>query len=154
MVLTANLGEGASGIGFASSPDAAGNAARLRAEALLSRELVDRVDELAVFRPLGRDALEQVARSGVRSFAERLRQKGIGVRFDESFLSQALSCAQARLPSQGGAREVRRQAVRAAEELVSGGILDGSVGTDCDVLLCAENGRYEMKISQKSCQTP
>lgn len=154
VVLTANLGEGASGIGFASSPDAAGNAARLRAEALLSRELVDRVDELAVFRPLGRDALEQVARSGVRSFAERLRQKGIGVRFDESFLSQALSCAQARLPSQGGAREVRRQAVRAAEELVSGGILDGSVGTDCDVLLCAENGRYEMKISQKSCQTP
>ena len=49
---------------------------------------------------------------------------------------------------------VEVQAVRAAEELVSGGILDGSVGTDCDVLLCAENGRYEMKISQKSCQTP
>ncbi|MCH5182706.1 MAG: ATP-dependent Clp protease ATP-binding subunit [Oscillospiraceae bacterium] len=156
VVLTANMGETATGIGFASSPQTAAiAAARARAEALLSRELVDRVDELAVFRLLGREALEQVARGGVHSFAERLRQKGIGVRFDDSFLAQALVCSQTQSPAQGSehgsAREVRRQAVRAAEELISGGILDGSVGTDCDVLLCAENGQYRMKISQKSC---
>ena len=154
VVLTANLGEGASaaGIGFAASQSAAANAAaRVRAEALLTRELIDRVDELAVFRSLDKEALEQVARGGVRSFAERLRQKGIGVRFDDSFLAQALVCSQAQSPAQGTAREVRRLAVRAAEELVSGGILDGSVGADCDVLLCAENGEYQMKISQKSC---
>lgn len=155
VVLTANMGEGAAGIGFASSQAAAAAAARARAEALLTRELTDRVDELAVFCPLGKETLEQVARGGVRSFAERLRQKGIGVRFDDSFLAQALVCSGAqgsdRISERSSAREVRRQAVRAAEELISGGILDGSVGADCDVLLCAENGQYQMKISQKSC---
>lgn len=160
VVLTANIGESASGIGFASSQEAAAlTAARRRAEALLTRELIDRVDELAVFRSLDQEALEQVARGGVRSFVERLREKGIGVRFDDSFLEQALQRSRAQSPAQGGeraserasAREVRRQAVRAAEELLSGGILDGSIGADCDVLLCAENGQFQMKISQKSC---
>ncbi len=141
IVLTANLGEGASGIGFSSSPV---SAVRVRAETLLTRELTDRVDEIAAFRPLDREALEKVARGRILCLAERLKEKGIGVSFDGSFLEQALSQAQ------GGAREVCRQVMKAAEELIAGGILDGSISTESDVLLCAENGAYRMKISQKS----
>lgn len=140
VVMTANLGEGASGIGFAGSASAA---ARVRAEALLSRELVDRVDEVAVFHALDRDALMRVARVRVDALAGRLAEKGILVQFDTGFLEQAIGSAPR------GAREVGRQAVRAAEELIASGILDGSVRPDCELLLCAENGSCRMKISRR-----
>ena len=141
VVLTANAGEGALGIGFASMPK---EEARGRAEALLSAELTDRVDEIAYFRPLGRDALAQVALARIRALTERLKEKGITVSVDPSFLELALAGAE------GGARAVGRRVAKAAEELLAQGILDGSLEKERDVLLCGENGAYRMKISEKS----
>ncbi len=150
IVLTANIGEGAAGIGFAASPEGSSVSARQKAEALLTRELTDRVDEIALFRPLDRDALERVARGRAETLAARLKEKGIGVRIDNSFLRQAMASVCVGEAARQGAREVCRQVLKAAEELIAGGILDGSVGADCDILLCAENGQYRMKLSQKS----
>ena len=141
VVLTANAGEGALGIGFASMPK---EEARGRAEALLSAELTDRVDEIAYFRPLDRDALAQVALARIRALTERLKEKGITVSVDPSFLELALAGAE------GGARAVGRRVAKAAEELLAQGILDGSLEKERDVLLCGENGAYRMKISEKS----
>lgn len=141
VVLTANAGEGAMGIGFASVPR---EEARKKAEALLSPELTDRVDEIAYFRPLDKDALAQVALSRVRLLTERLKEKGIAVSVDPSFLELALAEAE------GGARAVCRRVAKAAEELLAKGILDGSLEKERDVLLCGENGAYRMKISEKS----
>lgn len=141
VVLTANVGEGASGIGFASVP---AQAARVRAETLLSRELADRVDEIALFAQPDRETLERIALGRINALSARLREKGIGVCIDRSFLEMALEGAE------GGARGVCRQVVKSAEELIACGILDGSIERQCDVLLCAENGKYRMKVSQKT----
>ena len=141
VVMTANAGEGAMGIGFAATQR---EEARKRAEALLSAELTDRVDEIAYFRPLEKDTLARVALCRMGELTRRLKEQGITVSVDPSFLSLALQEAE------GGARAVCRRVAKAAEELLAKGILDGTLEKERDVLLCGENGAYRMKISQKS----
>jgi ATP-dependent Clp protease ATP-binding subunit ClpC len=141
VVMTAGLGEGAAGIGFAAVP---GEEGKKRAEALLSAELTDRVDEIAYFRPLDKDTLAQVALGRMRALTERLKEQGIAVSVDPSFLALAMQ------QSEGGARAVCRHVAKAAEELLAGGILDGTLEKDRDILLCGENGAFRMKISEKS----
>ena len=141
VVLTANAGESALGIGFASIPT---EGAGKRAEALLSRELTDRVDEIAYFRPLDKDALARVALGRMQTLTDRLKEQGITVRVERSFLECALARAE------GGARGVCRQVAKEAEELLAKAILEGSLCKERDVLLCAENGVSRMKISEKS----
>ncbi len=141
VVMTANVGEGAMGIGFAATQR---EEARKRAEALLSAELTDRVDEIAYFRPLEKDTLARVALCRMRSLTRRLKEQGITVNVDPSFLSLALEEAE------GGARAVCRKVAKAAEELLAQGILEGTLEKDRDILLCGENGAYRMKISEKS----
>ncbi len=144
VVLTANAGEGASGIGFGAESR---QAFRGQAERLLSGELADRVDEIVSFAPLARETLEQVAMGRVVRLTERLKEKGISVRVDESFLTLALSEAE------GGARSVCRHVVGKAEALLAEGILAGTLREGCDVLLCGENGAFRMKISCKNLLT-
>lgn len=144
VVLTANAGEGATGIGFGSSQE---GQSFVQAERILSRELADRVDEIISFAPLGRETLEQVAMNRIARLTERLREKGITVRVDESFLTLALAGAE------GGARSVCRRVAKKAEELLAGGILDGTLREGCDVMLYGENGLFQMKISSKNLLT-
>lgn len=144
VVLTANAGEGATGIGFGSSQE---GQSFVQAERILSRELADRVDEIISFAPLGRETLEQVAMNRITRLTERLREKSITVRVDESFLTLALAEAE------GGARSVCRRVAKKAEELLAGGILDGTLREGCDVMLYGENGLFQMKISSKNLLT-
>jgi ATP-dependent Clp protease ATP-binding subunit ClpA len=105
------------------------------------------VDEIISFAPLGRETLEQVAMNRITRLTERLREKGITVRVDESFLTLALAGAE------GGARSVCRRVAKKAEELLAGGILDGTLREGCDVMLYGENGLFQMKISSKNLLT-
>lgn len=139
IVMTANSGEGALGIGFAQS---ASLLSRSRAESLLSKELVDRVDEVAFFSAPDRASLERIVHGKLQAVSDRLREKGIGVSFDGGFVSAVLERAA------GGARELCRHAERQAEELIARGILEGTVAAGCDVLLSAENGECTMHVSQ------
>ena len=144
VVLTANAGEGAGGIGFGGG---GADRSRMQAERLLSRELTDRVDEVISFVPLGREALEQVAMNRITRLTCRLRERGITVRVDESFLTLALA------DTEGSTRSVCRQVAKHAEELLAEGILDGSIKNGCDVVLYGENGDFQMKISSKNLLT-
>jgi ATP-dependent Clp protease ATP-binding subunit ClpA len=80
----------------------------------------------------------------MRALTERLKEQGIAVSVDPSFLALAMQ------QSEGGARAVCRHVAKAAEELLAGGILDGTLEKDRDILLCGENGVFRMKISEKS----
>ncbi len=139
IVMTANSGEGAAGIGFAQNH---AGPSRSRAEELLSKELVDRVDEVIFFSVPDRASLERIVRVKLQAVADRLREKGISVLFDTGFVAAVLERAE------GGVREVCRYAERRAEELIARGILDGTVAAGCDVLLSAENGQCVMHVSQ------
>lgn len=139
VVMTANSGEGAPMIGFAQGSS---DLSRARAEALLSKELVDRTDEVIFFSAPDRPSLERIVQSRLHAVAERLREKQIGVVFDDGFAAAVLS------KTEGGVREVCRCAERHAEELIARGILDGTVVSGCDVLLSAENGEYTMRVSR------
>ena len=138
IVMTANSGEGAPAIGFAQSSS---DLSRTRAESRLSKELVDRVDEVIFFSAPDRASLERIVRTKLQAVAERLREKQIGIVFDDGFVAAALGHA-------GGVREVCRRAERIAEELIARGILDGTVTAGCEALLTAENGRCLLKTTQ------
>jgi len=136
IVMTANSGEGAPMIGFAQSASAL---SRTRAEGILSKELVDRADEVVFFSSPDRASMERIARTRLQAVAARLHEKQIRVTFDDAFVAAVLEHAS------GGVREVCRCAERHAEELISHGILNGTVSHGCDVLLTAENGQCIMR---------
>ncbi len=140
VVMTANSGEGAPTIGFAqSAPDFA----RTRAEMLLSKELVDRTDEVVFFSAPDRASLERIAQKKLQAVADRLRDKNISVVFDDKFVAAVLR------DTTGGVREVCRRVERHAEELISRGILSGTIAAGRDVLLTAENGQCAMRVSRR-----
>jgi ATP-dependent Clp protease ATP-binding subunit ClpA len=80
----------------------------------------------------------------MQTLTDRLKEQGITVRVERSFLECALARAE------GGARGVCRHVGKEAEELLAKAILEGSLCKERDVLLCAENGVSRMKISEKS----
>ena len=147
VILTAGSGESLSGIGFASREREACSARR-RAEALLSRELTDRVDDVVPFGALSADALERIAGKCARGLAERLSGQGIGVTVEPAFLREAVRNAS----EEGGrgAREVCRMVLRNAETLLAAELPDGDAGNGSDLVLTAENGRPCAKISPKT----
>jgi ATP-dependent Clp protease ATP-binding subunit ClpC len=91
-------------------------------------ELLNRFDEIVLFRPLDKEALHSIARIMLGELAERLRTKGVTLEIDDALVD---FLAKVGYDPQFGARPMRRalqdtieQAV--AERMVSGNIAAGS----------------------------
>ena len=136
IVMTSNIGAktltgGGRRLGFSGAED--GERARFEAlrETALSEaraafrpELLNRVDELIVFRPLRLDETERIAAGLIERVSERLRRKGVSLTVD----AEALSC----LARQGydpvyGARPLRRRVRERVEEPLAALLLRGEL---------------------------
>lgn len=104
IVMTSNLGgekrEG-EGLGFLppSCEDQVSECLRQR----FSPEFLGRIDKVAVFRPLGREVLEEIARLQLESLRQRGERSGLQLRFGPE-VSRVLATA----GSRSGARQIRR----------------------------------------------
>lgn len=151
VLLTANLGArflaGQSApLGFAASEETAFDrqAAQAVEEAKrwLRPELVGRLDEMIVFRPLGEQSLCAIAERLLDQLEQRAAQSGLTLHHTDR-VGPALA---ARARSAYGARELRRQVDRAVEQALADRIAAGDAPDGGRWLAdCTENGEITLQ---------
>ena len=147
IVLTSNLGaealsEGRGPLGFAPGGEAERSRDAVTAE-LRRRfrpELLNRLDETIVFRPLNEAALAAIAEKLLREAAVRAHAAGVELRFTP----EAARLLAARSGTRGGARALRRALRAEVEEPLAEGLVAGSFPPGSAVTLRAENGRLAL----------
>jgi ATP-dependent Clp protease ATP-binding subunit ClpC len=79
-------------------------------------ELVNRIDRIIVFRPLGLEHLKAIAARQLTELAAQLKRQGITLTWDESVLNHLSGASRSEL---SGARELRRQIDRQVKDEIT-----------------------------------
>jgi ATP-dependent Clp protease ATP-binding subunit ClpB len=105
-------------------------------------ELLNRIDEVIVFHPLGREQIERIVEVQLRLLEKRLASRGLALRVSES--------ARKRLAEEGydpqyGARPLKRVIQQQIENPLAVKLLDGEFepGQTVEVLASGHNGGFE-----------
>ncbi len=152
VILTSNVGaellSDKNSVGFASG-EADGGAA-VRADILKAvrerfrPELIGRLDEIVVFKKLGKPELGQIARKMLSGLCKRAEAMEIAVEFSDG----AIDALTADSLDRTGARKLRRQIATTVESMLSKNILEGTVKKGDKAVVLAENGKIYLKVSQ------
>ena len=143
VIMTSNLGAAGSrqALGF-SGGGADGGAERDRMlsalRAAFPPEFLNRVDEILVFRPLGREELTRIARLMLEEVCRRALELDIGLSFDDSAVELVAASGQS---AHGGARPLRRAVVRLIEDAFSTELLEGRLHSGDRVRARASDGK-------------
>jgi ATP-dependent Clp protease ATP-binding subunit ClpC len=139
LIMTSNIGsrvieKGGGGLGFEFSGDTAAALQYNRVRSLVNEELkqyfrpelLNRLDEIIVFRQLNRDEVKQIADIMLREVSTRLGEQGIALEVTEAFKERLV--AEGYSPSYG-ARPLRRAIARLLEDNLAEAILAGRIGS-------------------------
>jgi len=107
-------------------------------------ELTGRLDELIVFKRLGRTELGKIARKMLGGLCSRAEAMEIAVEFSDS----AIDALTADCEDSTGARKLRRKITAEVESMLSKNILDGTVKKGDKAVVMAESGKIFLKVSQ------
>ncbi len=160
IILTGNVGaEYLSGQvlrpGFADRQAAENEHAEEQAMAELRRlfrpELLNRIDGIVFFRPLGLRELTEIASMEIRRFAGRLEDRDIRLQADGSV--PELLAARA-LKMGGGARPIRRLLTDGLADPASELLLRGSVRPGDTLLLSGRDGRLTLTVQKSAPSAP
>ncbi len=128
IILTSNVGTGDGvhrTVGFSSGDERTREQATMLGD--LKRtfrpELLARVDEIIVFSPLGEGELRRIASLLLEEIGTRARRMGVRVLFEDS----VIECLIRETAHEGGARPLRRAAVRLIEDGLAGEMLEGRI---------------------------
>lgn len=151
IVLSSNVGAGAlSGarpaIGFAGGEREAEDA-RVREElrGAFSPELLGRIDETIVFRPLGGAELMKIARMLLEDSAGRLAAAGVELAADDS----AVALIAAQTDGRSGARPLRGAVRRLVEDRAAELLLSGRARSGCVIRVSAADGELSVTAEEK-----
>ncbi len=128
-------------LGFRTSEDTAASREELVLRELRQTfrpELLNRIDEIQVFRPLASEDLRKIAGKLIRNLGERLRALGVDLRVEEEATDALISgCTDQRF----GARPLRRNVRRLLEDPMTDLLLAGSLAPGGLALVTAQNGK-------------
>jgi ATP-dependent Clp protease ATP-binding subunit ClpC len=164
IIMTSNIGsrvieKGGGGIGFDVSEDDANtaqyNRIRDRVHDELKQyfrpELLNRLDEIIVFRQLQKDEVAQIADLLLKEVGDRLTEQGITI--------EVTDAVKQRLVTEGydpsyGARPLRRIITRLVEDALAEALLAGTIHSEDDVLLdLDEEGQIQVqRVEQRQLQ--
>ena len=144
IVLTSNLGmhDTRGSLGFGTGQEERDRKLAAVRE-VLPPELLNRMDEILLFSPLGEESLCEIARMQLRTLCERAGELGVHVSFDENAVRTAAACPETR---QYGARPIRRFLTQEAESPLSRLWLRSELHSGDEVLLTAEPGARTLHI--------
>jgi ATP-dependent Clp protease ATP-binding subunit ClpC len=138
LIMTSNIGsrvieKGGGGLGFEVSSEAAAASQYNRVRSLVNEELkqyfrpelLNRLDEIIVFRQLNRDEVKQIADILLRDVSTRLSEQGIALEVTEAFKERLV--AEGYSPAYG-ARPLRRAIARLLEDNLAEAMLAGRIG--------------------------
>ncbi len=110
---------------------------------LLRVELLDRIDEIVVFRWLDRDQMRRITRLLVERTRRRLAVHNIAVEVAEDAIAWLADRGQA--PGQG-ARRLRRTVRRELDDRLSNLLIDGQIGPGDTVVIGTEDGELDIQV--------
>ncbi len=139
IVLTTNVGssvvaKGGAGIGFELPGENSDSSQQKRLRSLVLEELksyfrpelLNRLDEVVVFRRLVKEDVAQIAELELAKTAERVAERGIALRVEAPVLDMIIEEGYS---ESMGARELRRAVTRVVDDALSDAILTGQVVT-------------------------
>ncbi|BAS78224.1 Os02g0297132 [Oryza sativa Japonica Group] len=127
--------------------EAAAAAAKQRVLADVQRhfrpELISRLTEMVVFRPLSGEQLRKVARLQLRGMAARLAEKGIGLDVANAALDVVLARSSDQVRAYG-ARPIKRCLEKDVMTRISKMVVQEEADDDCYVTVEADQGKEEL----------
>ncbi|MDQ3285691.1 MAG: AAA family ATPase, partial [Actinomycetota bacterium] len=90
----------------------------------LRPEFVNRIDEVILFRSLGKDQIAEIARLLLDHTSRRLKAQGVGIEFTDAAVAKI---AEEGFDPEFGARPLRRTIQRRVDNVLSRMVLDGSL---------------------------
>lgn len=165
LIMTSNIGsrvieKGGGGLGFEVSSEAAAASQYSRVRSLVNEELkqyfrpelLNRLDEIIVFRQLNREEVKQIADILLRDVSTRLAEQNISLEVTEAFKEQLV--AEGYSPAYG-ARPLRRAIARLLEDNLAEAMLAGRIGEgDVAIADINDDGQIQIQPQQQSVQNP
>ncbi len=147
VIMTGNIGAeelSKNSLGFGTSQQDSGEAEVMKSlKRQFSPELINRIDNVIVFRKLGEEQLEAICRILLRKLSKRAAQCGI----DLSFTDEAVKhlCRDSRERSMG-ARPLRRTITSEIEDMLSRMMISGELKSGSRAEVCEELGGLSVKV--------
>ena len=145
VILTSNIGSAAIMDALALRPEEAGAQALAAARAHFRPELLNRLDDIVVFRALTREQLREIVGLRVAEVNRRLADRAIELSLSEEALD--LLAEQGYDPSYG-ARPLRRAIQRTLLDSLSDRLLQGEISEGSRVAVDAQNGRLSFRSEE------
>ena len=89
-------------------------------------EIVNRIDEIVVFKKLDKDSLVKIADLMLAALVKRLGERGVGVEFSKDAKDYLVTVG---YDPEYGARPLRRTIQRLVEDVLSEKIIRGEIGS-------------------------
>ncbi|MEX0731076.1 MAG: ATP-dependent chaperone ClpB [Aquisalimonadaceae bacterium] len=103
-------------------------------------EFINRVDDVVVFHPLGRDHIKSIAAIQTQYLSHRLRERGMGIRFTDAAL---VKIAEAGFDPVYGARPLKRVIQSRVENSLAQGILQGRFAPGDQIIVDVKGEEFE-----------
>jgi ATP-dependent Clp protease ATP-binding subunit ClpC len=156
VIMTSNIGskvieKGGGGLGFELGDSSTSQYNQIRSRLMdemkqfFRPELLNRIDEIIVFRQLQRQEVKQIADLMIREVAQRLSEQGIGLEATEAF--KELLVTEGFNPSYG-ARPLRRALSRLLEDSLAEAMLSGAVNAG-DTAIADVDADGQVQIHKK-----
>ena len=130
-------------MGFGSQPDSGEADVMRELRKQFSPELVNRIDNVVVFRKLGEEQLESVCRILLSKLSKRAESCGIELSFTDETVKHL--CRDSRERSMG-ARPLRRIITSEIEDMLSRMMISGGLKSGSRAEVCEQLGQLSVKV--------
>ncbi|MCU0525642.1 MAG: ATP-dependent Clp protease ATP-binding subunit [Elainella sp. Prado103] len=156
LIMTSNIGskaieKGGGGLGFEFGDALTGSYQKIRSRVMdemkqfFRPELLNRIDEIIVFRQLQRQEVEQIADLMIREVTQRLTEQEIGLIVTDACKHQLIAAG---FDPSYGARPLRRAIARLLEDHLAEAILSGSIQSG-DTAIVDANADGQIQVGKQ-----
>lgn len=150
VIMTGNIGAeqlSRNALGFAGQQDTAETDVMSALKKQFSPELINRIDNVIVFRKLGGEQLEQICRILLSKLAGRATQCGISLSFtDDTVRHICRRVTQDPRERSMGARPLRRTITSEIEDKLSCMMISGELKNGCRAEVCENSGELSVRV--------
>jgi ATP-dependent Clp protease ATP-binding subunit ClpB len=147
IIMTSNVGSAAIFELAATDPKKARDEAMAALRGMFRPEFLNRIDDIVMFSPLGKEQIERIVDLQMATFMKRLAEKQVALKLTPA--AKALLFREGYDPAYG-ARPMKRAIQRLIQDPLAMRILDGEVKPGDEVLVDADSKSGEMKFVRQT----
>jgi ATP-dependent Clp protease ATP-binding subunit ClpB len=145
IIMTSNVGSSAIFELAEKDPKKAREQAMAALRELFRPEFLNRIDDIVMFRPLGKDQIERIVEMQMRNLTKRLAERQLTIQLTPA--AKALLFREGYDPGYG-ARPMKRAIQRLIQDPLALKLLDGEIHPGDQVLVDADSKTGEMKVTR------